>query len=414
MNASAARRGFSWPSVAILGLILGSFLKFFLVDVGDGRSPVAGAVAAAAVLALYVAMLKTGDIGRWRRVFFVLIAACFAPSFIAELVESRGAMSLSAADIFKNETPFCHIVIPMTILPHLSTGKFIFPARLEGHYASVYSMVAVWFIATVTLGRGWCSWVCFYGGWDDGFSRSRKKALLPLEKHASRFRVLPKVVLFFVVFASLWSLAPVYCTWLCPFKTITEFNEIVDAGSYIALIAAATLFLSLAVVLPALTRRRTQCSAFCPFGAFQSLLDRFSPYGVKIDRAKCVDCGACSAACPSLALDAAVVKSGNIPATCVKCGDCVSACARGAIDYRFKWQDAGGGSLALRLRERVKADGPAGKALRALLLVLDEIASPRALLATNGVLIGAIVGGSFMSDTLVRLWRLATTGSFIG
>jgi ferredoxin-type protein NapH len=32
------------------------------------------------------------------------------------------------------------------------------------------------------------------------------------------------------------------------------------------------LFAALVVVLPLLTKKRTQCSFFCPFGAFQSIL----------------------------------------------------------------------------------------------------------------------------------------------
>jgi len=49
--------------------------------------------------------------------------------------------------------------------------EIIFPARMAGIGASVAGVAGFWFLTTFTIGKGFCSWVCFFGGLDEGFSR---------------------------------------------------------------------------------------------------------------------------------------------------------------------------------------------------------------------------------------------------
>jgi ferredoxin len=422
VNDAIASKRFSWPATIALSALMAAFLWFFIVQMAGSAAPFA-MVTALGLLALYSLILKTGEVSKWRRVFFVFIALAFAPSFIAMLIEDRGSMMLGAAEVFKNETPFCHIVLPMTILPYLATGELIFPAKIDSHFASVYAMLSIWLIATLTVGRGWCSWVCFYGGWDDGFSRVAKKPRLQVKDPEKRVRYFNFVVLAFVVLASLGTLTAVYCAWLCPFKAITEYAEPENVANYLAMLIFVALFVGLAIVLPILTKKRAQCMSFCPFGAFQSMVDKISPYRVRIDRSKCVDCGACVRACPTMSLDEASVKAGKTLITCTKCGECFAACPKGAIDYRFAWAKGcgtgAGGVKALETRVRAAIERRGGKGAGSLkaaagaLSVIDELFSARALMTFSGFLIGSIIGGSFATGTLLRLWNLVTAGSFL-
>ena len=407
-------QAFTLPTIVALSLFMAAMLGFFQVAMA-GEAFIAALIASAYFLAIYVAMIATGEIAKWRRVFFVSVAILFVPSFMAMIFESRGSMSVSDLEAFKNEVPFCHIVLPSAILPYLLTGDLIFPAQLKNYFASFYAMLAIWLIATLTVGRGWCSWVCFYGGWDDGFSRASKKARIKVEDPSGKIRYFNFAMLAFVVLASLGTLSAVYCTWLCPFKTVTEFGAPENLASYLAMLAFVLLFFGLAVALPILTRKRTQCMSFCPFGAFQSLADKASPYRVRVDRSKCVDCGACVAACPTLSLSPESVLAGKTLITCTKCGECMRACPKGAIDYAFAWSKSCGDPRSLfdRLRAGVQGSGIISRIARAALTAADEIASPRALMVTSGYLIGCIIGGSFASDSIRRLIHLFTTGSFL-
>ena len=93
-----------------------------------------------------------------------------------------------------------------------------------------------------------------------------------------------------MVLLSLALFEPVYCMWLCPFKAVSEY---VAARNTVGLIQNAifiVLFGALVIVLPFLTKKRTQCSFLCPFGAFQSLFNKFNVFDVRIDKEKCHTC----------------------------------------------------------------------------------------------------------------------------
>jgi len=77
---------------------------------------------------------------------------------------------------------------------------------------------------------------------------------------------------------------------------------------------------------------RPFCQFICPFGLFSWLLERVSIFRVKIDRGRCIQCGACISACP---LDAAKDRVGGklFPADCFSCARCLNVCPTDAIHY---------------------------------------------------------------------------------
>jgi ferredoxin-type protein NapH len=402
--------GFSVATVVVLCGTMALFEYFFLIGMSSGGQRIAAWIVAGALLALFVALQRTGRVSTFRRIFFVSSALLFAPAFIARLVESRGSMVLTQAETFLSQTPFCHIVIPQAIIPYLLSGVVVFPGRLTNYFASIYGMIAIWLIATLTIGRGWCSWVCFYGGWDDGASRLASRAKVEIRDPNKRVRYFSFAMLAFVALAGMATMTSVYCTWLCPFKIVTEYAEVTNAITFFAFILFVLAFFSMAIILPIVTRRRTQCMSFCPFGAFQSLVDVVSPYRVGIDEKLCTRCGKCAKECPVMAADPP-----RILRTCTKCGECVTACPTGAAGYRFSWSRACGSprGLAARWRQRLAGAGKTRGLLPGLARALEELASPRALMTTSGFTIGMIICGSFSVETVARFLHLLTTGSFL-
>jgi len=77
---------------------------------------------------------------------------------------------------------------------------------------------------------------------------------------------------------------------------------------------------------------RPFCQFVCPFGLLSWLLERVSIFRVKIDRDRCIQCGACAGACP---LDAAKdrVAGRMLPADCFSCARCLNVCPTDAIHY---------------------------------------------------------------------------------
>lgn len=320
-----------------------AFVIFFFVILMNNFAP-AAILYALFLIFLFIKMTfaenkKMGTGVIYRRIFQTVFAVGFCIAFISDLIAERGSMAITEQAMSNSELPFCHIAIPQVLLPLLVTKNIIFPARISGHYACVASMILIWLVCTLTVGRGWCSWICFYGGWEEGFSHVAKKSrikLLPKNKELREFHF---GFLFFIVLASLCELACIYCEWFCPFKLVTEFSPVNSVPSLIAAILFIGLFVGLVIILPILTKKRTQCSSLCPFGAFASLTDRFSIFQMKINTEKCSGCMKCATTCPFSAIDIKTIqeKKGHPEITCAKCGECVSVCPNKAISYDFRF-----------------------------------------------------------------------------
>jgi ferredoxin-type protein NapH len=288
---------------------------------------------------LFFMMHYTGKTDRFRAILFIVFALSLSFALIKNMMEIRNSMSFSQADIVECKIPFCHLVIPMMILPAAFTRSIIFPGAILGSFANISSMVVLWLVATLVLGRGFCSWGCFYGGWDDGFSRIRKKPAI--KKIGDNWKWMPFAVLFMVAITAALTLIPTYCDWICPFKAVTEFQKVTGVESAAKAGVFISLFGGLVVVLPVFTRKRTQCSFLCPMGAVNTLSNRIAPFNIKIDKTLCTNCFKCVEVCPLFALTEDGVRSGSVSIFCSKCGKCIDACSKNAIHFGIKGIPAG-------------------------------------------------------------------------
>jgi ferredoxin-type protein NapH len=283
---------------------------------------------------LYFMMHYTGKTDRYRAILFIIFALSLSFTLISNMLEMRNSMSYSQADILECKIPFCHLVIPMMILPAAFTKSIIFPGSINSGFANIASMVVLWLVATLVLGRGFCSWGCFYGGWDDGFSRLRKKPVI--KKINEIWKWMPFAVLLMVSLTAALTLLPTYCDWICPFKAVTEFEKVTSVESATKAIIFASLFIGLVVVLPVMTRKRTQCSFLCPLGAINTVSNKVTPFIIKIDKKACTECFKCVEVCPLFALSREGIKEGRVSVFCSKCGKCVDTCSKHAIHYGIR------------------------------------------------------------------------------
>lgn len=294
---------------------------------------------------MFFMMVHTGKTDRYRSAIFVTTAFFFIISFISHMFESRGSMSFTDDTLLSCQIPFCHIVTTMIIIPFALTKTIIFPGSLTEGYAPIAGMIVIWLLASFSLGRGWCSWGCFFGGLDEGFSRILKKPVI--KDIGPKWKYAPFVVLAVVAIASASVLHPVYCSWLCPFKAVTEYEALTSTEAVIKMIIFLSIFIGLVVVMPVLTKKRTQCAFFCPFGAMQSMTNYVNPFVIGVDVNKCVGCGLCVKSCPTMSLTLETVKAGGAGITCVKCGKCVDVCPKGAARFAVRGVDVErGGELS--------------------------------------------------------------------
>ena len=245
---------------------------------------------------LFAMIIYSGKTNRYRLIGFVTLALFFALTFIVNLIVMRGSMTFSNENLLSCEIPFCHIVTTMIIIPAAITKTIIFPGNIIGGFASISSMLVIVTGISIGLGRGFCSWGCFYGGWDDGFSSIAKK---PRIKQVNpSFKWLSFAVLLIIALLSAAILGPFYCDWLCPFKTVTEFEKVTTIEIFFKTMVFISLFAGLVVVLPLLTKKRIQCATFCPMGALLSITNKINIFWLRIDQEKCNSCHLCVKTCP--------------------------------------------------------------------------------------------------------------------
>jgi polyferredoxin len=250
-------------------------------------------------------------------------------------------MSIPISRMVSGDTPFCFMVTPSLLLPAAFARTIIFPGSIlptASNPHSIAIMIGIWFAMTLVLGKAWCSYGCFFGGIEEGFAAFAKRRRLHrlITRFGAQLRLIPWAILVFVVLASAALFEPVYCMWLCPFKAVTEFPAVRNVTTAIQMGIFVALFVGLVVVLPFLTKKRTQCGFFCPFGAFQSIFNKINLFEIRFNREKCVDCTLCQTTCPTVALSKESIRDGKTLLNCMKCGACVDVCKKGAAVWHLK------------------------------------------------------------------------------
>lgn len=283
---------------------------------------------------LYFMMHYTGKTDKFRAILFIVFAASLSYSVINHGLELRGSMSFSKGDVLECKIPFCHLAIPMMIIPAALTKSIIFSGSILSGFGNISTLVVLWIVSIIALGRGFCSWGCFYGGWDDAFSRIKKKPIIT--KIDSIWKWMPFAVLLLVVITSAISLIPTYCKWLCPYRVVTEYQEVASFVTGAKVVIFVSLFLALVIILPIVTKKRIQCGILCPLGALNSLFNKINPFKIKIDKVACVECMKCVKTCPLFALSKENIKKGEVSLLCAKCGKCVDTCSNKGIYFGIK------------------------------------------------------------------------------
>jgi ferredoxin-type protein NapH len=336
-----APRSISRSVLLTLPIALWSLLMFSHSRQPGRSGQIASIMTAVFMIALFFMMMRTWNTYRWRRWFFVAMGLLFPVGFIHEVMVMRGTMGIPIEEMIAGRTPFCYLPIPLLILPAAFTKALVFPGSiLPGggmSGAGMAAMAAVWLAITIVIGKGWCSYACFFGGIEEGMASVPARA--KLRKIDPRWRYGPWAVLLVMALLSLALFEPAYCLWLCPFKAVSEYVAARNTVGMVQNGIFVVLFAGLVIALPWLTKKRTQCAFFCPFGAFQSIFNKTSVFDVKIDRTRCSPCVLCKTACPTMSLTDESIARGETLMSCMKCGACVDVCPKHAAVWHIKGTD---------------------------------------------------------------------------
>ena len=232
------------------------------------------------------------------------------------------------------KAPSIHALCPFGALESLYAiifaGTFI---------KKVYTGTVVLLVLTVTLAvifrRSFCGLLCPFGALQELFAKIgqlifKKKFIIPskIDKPLRYFK--------YVVLVATVGMAWYYGTlWMAPYDPYSAYSHITVISDSIKEdpVSIVGFILLSAILIGSLLYDRFFCKYMCPMGAFYGIIGKISPTRVERNENLCVNCNACSKACPA---NIEVSKETKInSAECLNCNKCVLSCPKkGALEVK--------------------------------------------------------------------------------
>lgn len=214
---------------------------------------------------------------------------------------------------------------------------------LQGSFSAgkstLFYVGGILLLYALMFGRMICGWMCPFGFIQDLIYKIKTPKLKksPVTRVLSFLKYAILVFFVFIVpitYAIRDIPLPAFCKYICPAGTLEGgmlllSNKFVNTTFFKSLGYLFTwkFMLMVSILVGCVFIFRLFCRFICPLGALYGLFNRFSFFGVKVEKSKCTNCGLCVSHCK---VD--IKKVGD--QECISCGDCVQVCPTKAIVWK--------------------------------------------------------------------------------
>jgi len=167
-------------------------------------------------------------------------------------------------------------------------------------------------LASFLLGRVFCGWICFIDPVLEAVSR------LKMKLHIRSFRI-PAAL------RKPWLRILVLGVFLLAFGAVMVMGR---------KLPVLHVLLAAAILLTFFFPEELWHTHLCPYGTILSLTSRKAPHGMRINKEKCTNCGACSRACSAAAIEKRETRHEIHGSDCLVCMACTEACKIDAVRYQ--------------------------------------------------------------------------------
>lgn len=192
------------------------------------------------------------------------------------------------------------------------------------------------FISALILGRAFCGWFCWFGGYQDLISWGI----------GGRFKIkFPRHILLYLGLIPFVSLGlKMYSSWIVHWLSGVpgRFNfNLAFVEPWGGQQTGISILFTLVLYGPALMYvfgRRAWCRHLCPIGALLSIFSKFSSTRFRLTSEDCSGCGRCTRVC-DMEIDVAgeLERYGEVQSTsCIVCFKCSDVCPEEALSYTMK------------------------------------------------------------------------------
>lgn len=203
----------------------------------------------------------------------------------------------------------------------LMSGKLHIPLPAFIIFSPVYRGEVSFFmplllvLSVILAGSTWCSFLCYFGSLNTKADSGLKKAAPPSK---------------FLDFILKYGRLLVLLTGVSVALGLRLSGAPLSLALSLALVFGLISFLAL-IYLSGRYGGLIHCTAFCPIGLVVNVLARLSPWRIKVDPARCTNCGACEKICVYRAIEAESRQKGRTNLRCSMCRDCLNHCSKKAI-----------------------------------------------------------------------------------
>lgn len=205
-------------------------------------------------------------------------------------------------------------------------------------HSTLYYVGGILLLYSILFGRMICGWLCPFGLIQEWLHKIKTPKLKkgPVTRILSYLKYVI-LVYFVLVVPVLYALRdtplPAFCKYICPAGTLEGGVGLLSNSandnyfSMLGPIFTWKFLLMVSLLVSCVFVFRLFCRFICPLGALYGLFNRFSFFGIKLNRDKCVDCHKCITHCK---MDIRQVGDPE----CISCGECVAVCPTRAIEWK--------------------------------------------------------------------------------
>ena len=291
---------------------------------------------------------------KWMQLYFALLFNANAKGFIDGTIYEGKTKSVCMPGINCYSCPGAIAACPMGSLQNAMNGQ---------NHGSLYYVCGILVLYGILFGRMICGWLCPFGLIQELLHKIKtpKVRKSPITRVLSYFKYV--VLVFFglivpAMYAFRDATLPAFCKYICPAGTLEGGMSLLSykINEEWGMPALGILFtwkflLMISILVGCIFVFRLFCRFICPLGALYALFNRFSIFGIKLNRDKCVDCNRCISHCE---MDIRHVGDPE----CISCGECIAVCPTNAIQWK-------GPKILLPKNEGVSAIGVKGGGVKA-------------------------------------------------
>ena len=275
-----------------------------------------------------------------------------------------------------------------------------------------YYMLGIIMLYGIIFGRWICGWLCPFGLIQDLLHKIKTPKLKKnrVTRVLSFFKYLLLAV--FVVIIPLLYMTkdfplPAFCKYICPAGTVGgAIGLLINPNNESMFGMLGPLFtwkfaLAISIIVGTVFIYRLFCRFICPLGALYGLFNKFSLFGITLEKSKCINCGKCISVCE---MDIHHVGDHE----CISCGKCVGVCPTKAISYKGSKIILPENELLAAKSDGERADIEAKRERRVKLLTRITA------LVLSLVMIGSLIYFNFIYDDGTDLPVIDDDGNIVG